>query len=131
MSKITFILFDEDAEIISYESEQNSRLEMMIFRRCEGYIRLGNMTEKLTENKCVFNTQSLADGEYEPILTANGEEIRLPKLICKSGIISPKPADGDFIRKLSLRTIKLADRLSDLEDRLKGISDSVYGSTIF
>lgn len=131
MSKMTVTCFDELAEVVEYKEEPESRLEIELIDRPEGYIRLSDMTERVIDGRCIFNTKKLPDGEYEPVLTTLGREVKLPKLVLRDTVATLSPCNDAFVRELSLRTLKLAKKLSALESEVSRLADSVYGSTIF
>ena len=131
MSKIVFSDYEGEGYIISFRHNQSSTLEVEVTLHDKGYIRLADMTESLKNGRCSFDTKKLADGEYEPILTVDGCEVRMPKLVCRGGIISTAPIDEAFVRELSLKIFYLTVRLGMLEKKQEDLSERVYSSTIF
>lgn len=131
MSRLSLTIFDKQAEILSFEYDSSSVLEIEIKGTEDGYVRLGDKTEKIINGKCVFNTKDFLNEEYLPILINSKKEISLVKLMNKGGILTPFPADENYIRHLSLRAYRLEERLSSLELEIKQLRDKIFGTTIF
>ena len=131
MSRLSFEIFKDGAEIYDYTPEWCEGLEIFFTRQVEGYIRLGRVSKKITDGVCRFDRSALEDGEYSPLLILSDRLITLPKIRVSDGRVSPAPYGDTELRELSRRMYRLEAALDTLCKRTDGVEKRVYGVTIF
>ncbi len=130
MSRIRFELFDGEVEVV--EIEQDSECELVLeFPDAEaGFVRIGELAERLTEGACLFDLRLLENGDYTPELFLDDERIVLPT-ICKTGcLVEIYDCNEAYIRAASQRERALRALVESLEEKIALLEDKVYGTTI-
>ena len=131
MLKITVEHFEGSAEIISYEKTADNLIEYLFKPNCDGFVSIFDESYKLTRGVCVIDASKLSDMEIFPTLISPDGKIDLPALIREDDEYKIKAYDEDFLRKMSLRELRITKKLCELEKRVDDLSKRVYNTTIF
>ena len=131
MSKIKLEIFKNSAETVSFIPERSKYLGVEFTEAVDGYVIIGSQSVRIQGNSCELDVRALPDGEYIPRLILENQTIDLPPLIKECGLIIEKARSLGEIGELSLRERRLNRRVERLEEKLKEISDKIYGTTIF
>lgn len=131
MNRIKLEIFGSEAECLIFESDGSEGIKFEFTEPHDGFISIDGIVKILASGECVFDSRLLSDGEYEPTLILKREQIKLPKIKKAGKRIRLAECGSDFVRRISLRERRLAERVKSLEERLEVISKSVYGSTLF
>ena len=130
MAKITYEIFDSEAEITEFIPDSGVTLELFVKDRSEGFITFGHHTLRLTGGRASIDVRLLDDGSFTPVLIEKSSRTPLPSVIKQGKRISVSYCDEDFVRALSIRERRLCRRVKELEEAIAALKGSVYGSTI-
>ena len=130
MSKIKFMLYETEVEILESLSDSQNLLSLDFGKELDGFVRIGERAARLSGGKCDFDLRLLENGDYTPELILKNERIPLP-LIRKfgSGVICCDCTES-YIRSVSQRERELEKRVSALENKLRETEEKVYGPLI-
>lgn len=130
MSKIKLMLYGAEAEVLESLPDSSNVLTLDFCEELSGFVRIGELTARLSGGRCDFDLRLLENGDYSPELILKSERIPLP-LIRKfgSGIVCCDCTEG-YIRSASQRERELAKRVGALENKLREIEEKVYGPLI-
>lgn len=131
MIKIVVELFENSAEISSYERTDGGFLEYIFKPSCEGYVNICGESYKINNGVCTIDTARLENSEIAPLLITSDKKIHLPAMTNDGGEYKISQYDADFIRKLSLDRLRMSKRICELEKKLDELSKRVYRTTIF
>ena len=96
-----------------------------------GHLTLGNLTFPLEGGEVRLPGNRLSDGEYHPILTVGGSQIRLERFEISGGKLALLPTEEWRIRELLHRVRELEERLKLVEERLSAQEKKISSETIF
>lgn len=130
MSKISFEIYEKEVEVVGYLS--NSEYELMLeFTKAEpGFVRIGELAERLEGGVCTFDLRLLDNGEYTPELFLNDRRIALPKIQKTGYLIEINDCTSDYIRAASQRERMLETTVRLLEEKIEVLDERVFGTTI-
>lgn len=131
MSKINFIILDGRGEVDSYLDTASEELELAFPKSTEGYLQIGELTKKLSGGRCIFRTANLPDGELCAALILPEGRINLPALMKSGARVTPISPSEEYVRALSVRELKLAERVRGLESAVSRLEKKINGTTIF
>ncbi len=131
MIKIVVELFENSAEISSYERTDGGFLEYIFKPSCDGYVNICGESYKINDGVCTIDVARLKSGEIQPLLITADKKIHLPAMTNDDGEYKIIEYDADFIRKLSLDRLRMSKRICELEKKLDELSKRVYRTTIF
>lgn len=131
MIKIVVELFENSAEISSYERTDGGFLEYIFKPSCKGYVNICGESYKINKGVCTIDTARLENSEIAPLLITYDKKIHLPAMTNDDGEYKISQYDADFIRKLSLDRLRMSKRICELENKLDELSKRVYRTTIF
>ena len=131
MIKIVVELFENSAEISSYERTDGGFLEYIFKPSCDGYVNICGESYKINNGVCTIDTARLENSEIAPLLITSDKKIHLPAMTNDDGEYKISQYDADFIRKLSLDRLRMSKRICELEKKLNELSKRVYRTTIF
>jgi len=131
MNKMKIELFGSEAECVSFEAEGGDGLFFLLPESTEGLISIDGIVKLVAAGNCIFDTRLLPDGEHEPYLLADKKKIALPKITKQARKIRLAECSSEFVRRISLREQRLAERVRTLERELEKISEKIYGSHVF
>lgn len=130
MTEITFDIYGNEAEIVSYQAGA-TELYVKFTTPIEGFLNLAGKIFTISNGSCIFKLHSINDGEYKPQVITHTGFIRLPRLIKDGKTIFPAPLDDEYTRSLSKRERQLEARVKELEATVKDLMKSVYETTLF
>lgn len=131
MGKWVVQCFGRLGELVSFVPGEDENPTFEFDTEYDGYISIGDVTEKFKGKSITPDLRRLEDGEYTPYLILPEVTVTLPGLKKKHGIIAPIDPSIEQIREISLRERKLCLEVEDLKSRLNEISKKVYGSNLF
>ena len=130
MSRIKYEIFDTEAEVISFDANGDTALELILPRELDGFISIDGVVTRLTDGVARYDLRYIADGEYAPQLVLRRGRIVLPKLKKCGRVISLSECDGDYMRSTSIRERRLAARVKALEEEIELLKKCIYGTKI-
>lgn len=131
MNKISLEIFENEAECISFEGDGSGGLIFELSEPLNALLSIDGIVKPLTDGRCTLDLRLLTDGEHEPHLLYAKRKIALPRLTKRASKIRLADCGADFIRRVSLRERRLAERVKELETKLIEVCDKVFGATIF
>ncbi len=131
MSRIKIEIFGNEAECLLFEADRSEEIKFEFTEPCDGYLSIDGIVKIVSHGECVFDKRFICEGEYEPVLILKNDRIRLPGIKKVGRSLRLAECGSDFVRRISLRERRLAERVRSLEERLEVIAKSVYGSTLF
>lgn len=130
MSKISFELFGSEVEVVGIINDSEYEL-MLEFSGVEsGFVRIGELAERLDSGACVFDLRLLDNGEYTPELFLDEARITLPKITKTGCLIEIDDCTVDYLRAVSQRERALRSLVKTLEEKIALLEERVYGATI-
>ena len=130
MSRVKYEFFGTDAEISAFTADGDGRLTLCFPAGTEGYLSIDGVVVRITDAMAHLDLRYVSDGEFRPILVLGHGRISLPPLKKAGKHVMICDPGADYIRDLSLRERRLSERVSELEDELRRIRESIYGRTI-
>jgi len=130
MSKISFELFGSEVEIVSIVNDSECDLVLEFPSGLSGFVRIGELAERLTDGICVFDLRLLPNAEYTPALFLDNARILLPRLKKTGYLIEIDDCTQEYIRSTSQRERALERYVTSLEERITLLETSVFGTTI-
>lgn len=130
MSKIKFELYGGDVETVDFSQDSASLLTLDFSEELEGFVRIGELTERLSGGICDFDLRLLENGDYTPELILEDRRVVLPLIKKFGNIVVCCDCTEGYIRSASQRERALSKRVLALENKIKEIEDKVYGSVI-
>ena len=131
MSKIKYEIFDKEAEILEYVSEDSDTLELCFKEKYEGLLSIDGIVSRVIDGKCSFNAKLIDFGKHEPILVLKDGAITLPAIIKSQRRITLSECTDDYTRRISLRERRLCQRVEALEKELSSLRSLINTTTIF
>ena len=122
MSKLNLTLFDGECEILSYDTNADGYLEIMVDEGITGRLFIGSLIFDMTKGECRISADSIPDGIYSPILYRERDMIAFPKIRKTGNLIKPMLECEAEILKASQRArraVSEADTLAVEVERLK------------
>lgn len=130
MSKIRFELFDGEVEVVEAVSDSEYELTLELCGIESGFVRIGELAERLESGACVFDLRLLENGEYTPELFLDNTRITLPKISKTGCLIEIDDCTVDYLRAVSQRERALEALVKTLEEKIALLEDKVYGTTL-
>jgi hypothetical protein len=130
MSKITFELFDNEVEVVGDVKDSEYELMLEFPSGTAGFVRIGELAERLESGTCVFDLRLLDNGEYTPELFIGDARIILPQITKTGCLIEINDCTSEYMRATSQRERALEALVGSLEARILQLEDKVYGTTI-
>ena len=131
MSEIRYEIFDTEAEVTGFSTDDTRELTFRIDGCADGFISLDGVAARLKEGVARIDKRLVSDGEIAPILILKDSRITLPR-IKKAGVrITLARCDEEYLRAVSLRAHRLTRRISELERTIESLCERVYGTTVF
>ena len=124
MSKLNLTLFDGECEILSYDTNADGYLEIMVDEGITGRLFIGSLIFDMTMGECRISADSIPDGIYSPILYRERDMIAFPKIRKTGNLIKPMLECEAEILKASQRArraVSEADTLAVEVERLKAL----------
>ena len=131
MNKIRYEIFDGEAEAIAFSQGKTPYVEFSFTEPYDGFISIDSVVCTVNGGVAVFDTRLIHDGEFTPSLILPRKKISLPRVKKAAKKFSLAEYEADYIRKISLREIRLEKRIRLIEGELEGLRKSVYGTKIF
>ena len=125
MSRITYELFENDAEISGFTDDGDIRLKLEFGKPLEGLVSVEGVVSRVIDGSCSFDTRLIDSGEHQPILILRNETIRLPKIIKSGGRVRPASCTDEYTRTISLRERHLSMRVEALERELRSLEGKI------
>ncbi len=131
MSKIRYEIFGNDAEILEFTSDDESRLELLFSEKYEGLLSIDGIAARVSEGKCSFDMRLIDAGCFTPVLITKNKVIKLPEIKKSGKRVSLSECSDDYTRSISLRERRLSSRVAALEKELGLILSRLNTTTIF
>ena len=131
MSKIKYEFFDGEAEICAFKEDGTNIAEFIFPEGCEGFLSIDSVVVKVNSGRAEFDLRYLEDGAYSPALVRKNGRIILPKIKKAGKTLSICEHTDEYVRGVSLRERRLAERVKQLEEEIALLRKSVFGTTIF
>ncbi|MBP3401805.1 MAG: hypothetical protein J6K85_01970 [Clostridia bacterium] len=130
MSKIAFELFGSEVEVVGAVNDSEYELMLELPESTTGFVRIGDLAERLESGVCVFDLRLLENGEYTPELFLDNSRIALPKITKTGCLIEIKDCTAEYMRAASQRERALRSLVGTLEEKIALLEEKVYGTTI-
>lgn len=130
MSKISFELFDGEAEVVGIVSDSDCELVLELPLGLSGFVRIGDLAERLADGRCAFDLRLLPNAEYTPEVFLDNSRIILPSFKKTGYLVEIDDCTQEYIRSASQRERALESYASSLEERITLLETSVFGTTI-
>ena len=96
-----------------------------------GHLTLGGFSVPVADGRAELDCSLMSDGEYRPILLADGRQIRLERFAVEDGRLAILPTEEATLRELLRRTRRLELLLHSFEEKLTALGEKVSSDTIF
>ena len=131
MSRLRLQIFEGGAECTRFDAEGSEELSLELSHSGEIPVSLGTHIRVAKGGSCKFRTAHLPDGIYPVSLFIAGRAVTVGIIEKKNGILSLASPTPDYIRELSLREYRLEERVSSLEETVRGLSERINGTRLF
>lgn len=130
MTKISYKLYGDEAQIIGYSTDCAEGLSLH-FEGCEdGFVSINGIATRVREGVATPDCRFIDDGEHAPVLILKYGRIILPRIKKRGCEITLSYCDEEYIRGVSMRERMLSERVTELESAVEALNKSVYGTTI-
>jgi hypothetical protein len=130
MSKIKYEIFDAEAEVVSFEKNGDTTLDIVLPADCDGFVSIDGVVVRLERGVASYDLRYIADGEHVPHLVLRRGRILLPKIKKCGRLITLAECDSEYVRSTSIRERRLAARVNALEEEIELIKKCIYGTKL-
>ena len=130
MKEIKLEIFDGACECVSFSGTSEDGIRFDFGEGVSGYLSVGEITKRVENGVCIFDTRPLADGEYEASLVLGRAVIKLPKFKKTARKIKLSDCSEEYIRAASVRERRLARRVNSLETRICELEEKILGARL-
>ena len=130
MSRLKFKLYDREVELIEHSRDSSESLEMDFSENLTGFLRIGNLTARLSDGRCRVDLRLLENGDYTPELVLDRGLVVLPLFRKFGNAVECIDCTDAYIRAASQRERALSKQVATLEDKIKLLEDKVYGTVV-
>ena len=130
MSRIKFKIYGSEVELIEHTHDSSWSLELDFCENLSGFVRIGEMSARLSNGKCLVDLRLLENGEYAPELVLDSRLVLLPLIKKFGNLVECIDCTDAYIRAASQRERALSKQVATLEDKIKLLEDKVYGTVV-
>ena len=130
MSRLNFRLYEREVELIEQLHDSSDSLEVDFSENLTGFLRIGNLTTRLSDGKCQIDLRLLENADYTPELVLDGRLVHLPLFKKFGSMVECVDCTDAYIRSASQRERALSERVKALEEKTRLLEDRVYGTVV-
>lgn len=130
MSRLKFQLYERECELLEQLHDSSDSLEVDFSENLSGFLRIGNLTARLSDGKCQIDLRLLENGDYTPELVLDGRLVLLPLFKKFGSVVECVDCTDAYIRAISQRERALSERVKTLEEKISLLEDRVYGTVV-
>lgn len=130
MSRLNFRLYERECELIEQLHDSSDSLEVDFSEDLTGFLRIGNLTARLSDGKCQIDLRLLENGDYTPELVLDNRLVVLPLFRKFGNLVECIDCTDAYIRAVSQRERALSERVKALEEKTRLLEEKVYGTVV-
>lgn len=131
MSVLKIKIFDNEAELCSFSTEDSDKLIFLFDGTEDGYLKIGSSRVPIKSSQATLKLSALNDGLLFPKLIFPNQAIPLPILKKRGRDIIPIYPGPEQFHALCEKTRALISRVEELEKTVKELSGKVFGEPLF
>lgn len=106
-------------------------LELRFEEKINGSVRLGKTLKKIDGKLCIFDTGTLEDGIYAPLIHLERGTIEPEAFELCGGVPKLIPRDDAYVRELSRESEIMRREIAKIKETLRRFDEKINGNPIF